>query len=188
MLETNVHFPTDINLLRDALRKVITLTAQWCDDLGLTDWRQSVYNVNHVKRLMRSAQNKKRSKATSAARVEQNKALIVTAHQQYLKVAPAYLDKARQTLTLIEAQGLADLIAWVRKSEIEKFMTHADRQIDPIHRRVILGEVIAPDEKVFSILNRTPNGSARGKPASRWNWASRCASSKTSTHSSCTIR
>ena len=28
VLETNVHFPTDINLLQDAMRKVITLTAQ----------------------------------------------------------------------------------------------------------------------------------------------------------------
>jgi len=158
-----VHFPTDINLLNDALRKVITLTAQWCDDLGLTDWRQHAYNVNHVKRLMRAAQNKKRSKATSAQRVEQNEALIITAHQQYLTGAQAYLDKARQTLNLIEAQGLADLITWVRKSEIERFMAHADRQIDPIDRRVILGEVIAPDEKVFSIFEPHTEWISKGK-------------------------
>jgi len=163
VLETNVHYPTDINLLSDALRKVITLTAQWCDDLGRTDWRQHAYNVNHVKRLLRSAQNKKRSKATSAARVEQNEALIVTAHQHYLKVAQAYLDKARQTLNLIEAQGLPDLNALARKLEIEKFMVHADRQIDQIHRRVILGEVIAPEEKVFSIFEPHTEWISKGK-------------------------
>ena len=74
VLETKVHFPTGIHLLRDALRKVITLTAQGCDDLGLTDWRPQNYHLRQVKRLMRTVQNKKRSKAVSAARAEKNKA------------------------------------------------------------------------------------------------------------------
>ena len=163
VLETNVHFPTDINLLLDALRKTITLTAQGCNDLGLTDWRQHEYNLRHVKRLMRTAQNKKRSKAASPARAEKNEALIVAAHQQYLAVAQTYLDKARQTLVRIENQGFADIITQVRKSEIEGFMTHADRQIDQIHRRVILGEVIAHDEKVFSIFEPHTEWISKGK-------------------------
>ena len=163
VLETNVHFPTDINLLFDALRKVITLTAQWCDDLGLTDWRQHDYNVRNVKRLMRAAQNKKRSKATSPERAQKNEALIIAAHQQYLTLAQTYLDKARQTLALIEQQGLADVVDLVRKFEIEGFMAHADRQIDQIHRRVILGEVIAHDEKVFSIFEPHTEWISKGK-------------------------
>ena len=91
VLETKVHFPTDIHLLRDALRKVITLTAQGCDDLGLTDWRRQNYHLRQVKRLMRTAQNKKRSKAASAARAEKNEALIIAAHQPYVSVRPVHL-------------------------------------------------------------------------------------------------
>ena len=52
VLETNVHFPTDINLLWDAMRKVITLAAQWCEGLGMSEGRQCAYNLRHVKRLM----------------------------------------------------------------------------------------------------------------------------------------
>ncbi|MFZ4540166.1 ISNCY family transposase, partial [Propionivibrio sp.] len=163
VLETNVHFPTDINLLFDAMRKTITLTAQWCDDLALTDWRQHEYNLRHVKRLMRTAQNKKRSKATSPERAEKNEALIIAAHQDYLTVAQTYLDKARQTLTMIEHQGLANVVDLVRKFEIEGFMAHADRQIDQIRRRVILGEVIAHDEKVFSIFEPHTEWISKGK-------------------------
>jgi len=48
-VETNVHFPTDINLLYDAMRKVVTLTAQLCDGHGFSDWRQHAYNVRHLK-------------------------------------------------------------------------------------------------------------------------------------------
>src|SRR5664280_1720704 len=142
VLETNVHFPTDINLLWDAMRKVISLTAQWCDDLGMSDWRQNAYNLRHVKRLMRTAQNKKRSKAKSPEQVLKNEALIVQAHQDYLSVAQDYRNKASQTLALIEAQALTDVLDLVRKVEIEGFMVHADRQIDQVRRRVILGETI----------------------------------------------
>ncbi|MFT7389684.1 MAG: hypothetical protein ACI8VC_002954, partial [Candidatus Endobugula sp.] len=41
VVETNVHFPTDISLLFDAARKVVQLTASLSEDLGLTSWRQS---------------------------------------------------------------------------------------------------------------------------------------------------
>ena len=163
VLETNVHFPTDISLLYDAMRKVITLTAQWCEALDLSDWRQHAYNVKHVKRLMRTAQNKKRSNAKSLELVEKNEALIIGAHQEYLEVALAYLDKARQTLALIEKQGFADRFDLVRKVEIESFMKHAVRQIDQTHRRVILGEIIGHDEKVFSIFQPHIEWISKGK-------------------------
>jgi hypothetical protein len=163
VLETNVHFPTDINLLWDAMRKTISLTAQWCAELGLSDWRQNAYNLRHVKRLMRTAQNKKRSKAKSPEQVLKNEALIVQAHQVYLSVAQDYLDKARQTLVLIEAQGFADVFDVARKGEIEGFMLHADRQIDQVRRRVILGETIAHGEKVFSIFQPHTEWISKGK-------------------------
>ena len=163
VLETNVHFPTDISLLYDAMRKVINLTAQWCESLDLSDWRQHVYNVKHVKRLMRTAQNKKRSKAKSIELEEKNEALIIRAHQEYLDVAQTYLDKARQTLALIEKQGFTDGFDHVRKAEIEGFIQHAVRQIDQTRRRVILGEVIKHDEKVFSIFQPHTEWISKGK-------------------------
>jgi hypothetical protein len=45
VVETNVHYPTDINLLFDAIRKVITLTAILCSETGFSDWRQSCHNI-----------------------------------------------------------------------------------------------------------------------------------------------
>ena len=145
------------------MRKIITLTAQWCDDLGLSDWRQSEYNLRHVKREMRAAQNKKRSKAKSPERVEKNQALVIEAHQKYLDVSQGYLDKARRTLTLIEQQGAGTLIDLVRTKEIEGYMVHAVRQIDQIKRRVIDGEVIAHAEKVFSIFETHTEWICKGK-------------------------
>ena len=124
VLETNVHYPTDINLLLDAMRLSLTLTAQWCECLAMSDWRQHAYNARHVKRLMRTAQNTKRSKAKSPVQVQKNEALIIEAHQAYLSVAQDYLEKARQTLALIEQQGLADVLDL--EERIHVHVAHAD--------------------------------------------------------------
>ena len=40
VVETNVHYPTDTNLLLDAMRKALNLTASLCEEYGLTDLRQ----------------------------------------------------------------------------------------------------------------------------------------------------
>ncbi|OGA00512.1 MAG: transposase [Betaproteobacteria bacterium RBG_19FT_COMBO_58_11] len=163
VVETHVHYPTDINLLYDAMRKVITLTAQWCAARGLSDWRQSAYNVRCLKRLMRTAQNKKRGKAKSAEQVTKNEALIIKAHREYLDVAQACLTKAGQTLILIGKQGYADVLDVAQKLEIEGFIQHAERQIGQIKRRVILGEAIPHGEKVFSIFEPHTEWISKGK-------------------------
>lgn len=163
VVETDVHYPTDINLLNDAMRKAITLMAQWCEERELTGWRQHAYNVNHVKRCMRHAQNTKRSKAKSDAQREKNAALVIGAHQEYLDVARRYLDKVKGTLTQLEQDGFVSELDVARKLEIEGFMAHAERQIDQIRRRVIRGEVIPHEEKVFSIFEPHTEWISKGK-------------------------
>ena len=163
VVETNVHYPTDINLLYDAMRKVITLTAQWCDQREVSDWRQHQYNVGHLKRLMRKAQNKKRSKARSEERQQNNAALGIEAHQAYLDVGERYLNKAQATLARLEQGGYRDEFDVLRKLQIEGFMRHAIRQIDQTKRRVILGEAIPHAEKVFSIFEPHTEWVSKGK-------------------------
>jgi len=163
VVETDVHYPTDINLLYDAMRKVITLTARWCDQREVSDWRQHQYNVRHLKRLVRQAQNNKRSKARSEQQQKKNAALIIEAHQGYLDVALRYLNKAQATLAKLEKSGHGDEFDVVRKLEIEGFMGHAIRQIDQIKRRVILGEAIPHGEKVFSIFEPHTEWVSKGK-------------------------
>jgi len=163
VVETDVHFPTDISLLYDAMRKTITLTAQWCERLGLSDWRQYKYNIRHVKRLMRAAQNKKRSKAQSEDQKKKNEALMVAAHQDYLDVCERYLDKARATLVMFEQGEFASELDVVVKLEIDDFMRHTVRQIEQTRRRVVLGETIAHDEKVFSIFEPHTEWISKGK-------------------------
>ena len=61
VVETNVHYPTDINLLFDAIRKAISITAALANKEGIAGWRQSRYNIKQVKKAYRKAQQIKRS-------------------------------------------------------------------------------------------------------------------------------
>jgi transposase, IS5 family len=163
VVETDVHFPTDINLLFDAMRKVITLSADLCVRHGLSDWRQHVYNVKHMKRLMRAAQNKKRARAKTDEQKNKRDALIVEAHQQYIDIAQNYLNRACYTLDTLEKKGFSDIKDVLLTGSIRTFINHGIRQINQIERRVIFGEIIPHDEKVFSIFQPHTEWVMKGK-------------------------
>jgi hypothetical protein len=162
VVETHVHYPTDINLLYDAMRKIITLTGRWCEQKQVSAWRQHQHNVRHLKRLMRKAQNARRRKAKSEAQTKIHEALCVEAYQAYLDVAEQYLNKAKATVAKLEAIGTTEHDV-LRKLELEGFMKHALRQIDQTKRRVVLGEVIPHAQKVFSIFQPHTEWISKGK-------------------------
>jgi transposase, IS5 family len=164
VVETNVHYPTDITLLFDATRKVIELTARLSGAHGLSDWRQHAYNARHLKRHLRTAQSTKHRKARNEAQQKIAGERVIEAHQRYLEIAQGYLNKAQATLTKMHASGSASAaVQPAAEIEIEEFIGHARRQIDQTHRRVILGEVIPHAEKVFSIFETHTEWISKGK-------------------------
>ena len=56
VVETDVHFPTDINLLWDAARKVLKLIHRLSDEVAVDGWRQAPHLLKKVKRLFRELQ------------------------------------------------------------------------------------------------------------------------------------
>ena len=151
VVKTNVHYPTDINLLFDAMRKVIVLTARLCEAHDLSEWRQHDYNVRHLKRLMRAAQMKKRGGGAEEQK-EKRQEQMVAAHQQYMDIAQQYLDKARLSLKHLQELGVLTANQMLTALEVQQYMVDADRQIDQTTRRVVEGKTIPHGEKVFSLF------------------------------------
>ena len=160
VLETDVHYPTDINLLFDAMRKAITLVAQLCIVCRFPGWRQSKYNIKTVKRLFRKAQQLKRSTSKDPEKKAQREELLKAAHQNYLDVSQNFLARIRATIEQVNGGGV---MAFMIIEELEDFMKHADRQIDQIRRRVIEGEKIPHKEKVFSVFEEHTEWVSKGK-------------------------
>ena len=160
VVETNMHYPTDINLLFDAIRKVIVLTAQLCSAVGISGWRQSGYSIKRIKKFFRKAQNLKRSSSKDATKKEKRERRIIEAHQSYIDLVASFVEKAGQTLTIVRKEQLGQE---KKLQEIEEYINHAQRQIDQIQRRVIAGEKIPHDEKVFSIFEEHTEWISKGK-------------------------
>ncbi len=154
VVETNVHFPSDIGLLWDAMRKAIILTGQWCESQQSSHWRQYRYNLRQLKRLLREVQNKKRCKTPKT------QGQTIQAHRTYIEQAQRHLDKIRATLSGLIAKTPTERLL---KLEIEGYCQHAARQIDQIARRVLKGGVIPHQEKVFSIFEPHTEWISKGK-------------------------
>lgn len=161
VLETDVHYPTDINLLSDALRKVITLTARLCEENGITEWRQAKYNLRKIKRLYLRAQNLKRSSSQNQDKKYEREKIIIEAYRPYIKIANEYLEKAEASLSVL--RNKISILANAEIAAIEGFVKHARRQIDQIERRVMNGEKIPHHEKVFSIFESYTEWISKGK-------------------------
>jgi len=160
VVETDVHYPTDINLLFDAIRKVIGLSASYADITQQEGWRQSQYNIRQVKRAYRAAQQIKRSTSKNIEKKQKQQQAIVQAHQTYIDLAEQFIHKSKATLAQVPP---ADLITTAKMSDIQTFIEHGERQIAQIEQRVIKGEKIPHDEKVFSLFQPHTEWISKGK-------------------------
>ncbi len=162
VVETDVHYPTDINLLLDAMRKVIHLMGVLCSEVGMTAWRQSGHNIRMVKRAYRKAQQMKRSTSQETAKKVERERLIVEAHEDYVALSKDFVSKAEGTLAEIRGKGTGIKTEAILLG-IEGFIKHARRQMDQITRRVVHGERIPHDEKVFSLFEPHTEWISKGK-------------------------
>jgi len=160
VVETDVHYPTDINLLFDAMRKVIVLIMALCDELGVCGWRKGVYNLKKVKQYFRKAQQIKRSTSKDKIKRAKRDQLIIDAHMAYVELANLFIARAKETIRSISS---TNFMANLRIIQIEKYIAHAERQMDQIRRRVLEGETIAHHEKVFSLFEEHTEWIHKGK-------------------------
>ena len=160
MVETDVHYPTDINLLFDAVRKMIAVIMTLCGQLGLGGWRQGSHHIRKVKKLFRKAQKLKRSTSKDSDKKAKRDHLIIKAHVAYIELAQSLVDQARET---IESICIKESSIEAKIEAIKGYIAHAERQIDQINRRVVKGEAIPHHEKVFSIFEEHTEWISKGK-------------------------
>jgi len=160
VVETDVHFPTDISLLFDAVRKTITLTTRLCQQANIPGWRQSGYWIRQVKRLFSKVRKLKRSNAKDERKKVKRDEKIKKAHQEYLSTVENLLKRVRKDLTILRDKNIDndDPI-----QEIEYYIAYVELLIDQIQRRVIFGETIPHSEKVFSIFEPHTEWISKGK-------------------------
>lgn len=158
-----MHYPTDVNLLWDAIRKTVMICGALSVERGWGEWRQYQHNVRAFKRKSHKISKLKRSSAKDEVKRESRTQQIGQAHRDYIEDAQRYLERARETRAKLEKEAKINLSVVVELIELDRFMQHAERQINQIRRRVLNGESIPHEEKVFSIFEEYTEWVSKGK-------------------------
>lgn len=153
VLETNVHYPTDTNLLWDSGRKCVDVLRILSENYGLVGWRKH-------KSWSRGLKNRYRQAAKTASSGGANKQARVQEH------VGGYLDFARkldEKITQSRAEFPADVDGLPLLISLEYYQKMLQKHIDLVERRLIKGEQIPHHEKVFSIFEPHSEWIAKGK-------------------------
>jgi hypothetical protein len=139
---------------------IVQICADLCQACGLTEWRQSAYHVRQFKKSYRRVQRLKHSHSQHEAKRSALAEEIQEAHRSYLEQADRYLARARETRARVPGDcGMPEILL----AELDAYRVHAERQIDQIRRRVLLGERIPHHEKVFCIFEPHTEWISKGK-------------------------
>ena len=154
VVESNVHFPTDYNLLWDSARKCIDLTTKFQEKYNLSGWRK-------IKDWRQDLKNKMRALGQANASGGKGKQdRVKKSVQAYLSKSKALyhkLENLKGTLPQIDVEDVANL------AELERFMRLLSKHIDLLERRVLKGEKIPHQEKIFSIFEDYTEWITKGK-------------------------
>ena len=154
MLETDVHFPTDLNLLWDAGRKCVDLMeGLLASGYRLPGWRKFKAWRRRLKACERTASHiVYRGGPNKEARVKR-------AVGDYLAVGRDLSAKVRQSLLGLCDQAV-DLARWER---LAYFQAMLDKHLDLVARRLLKDEKIPTREKVFSLFEPHTEWIQKGK-------------------------
>ncbi len=87
--------------------------------------------------------------------------MIAQAHQDTIDISEPFIARSQATLAVdILNPSLSDAVLIL---QIESFIRHAQRQIVQIDRRVLQGQKIAHEEKVFSLFQTHTEWNSKGK-------------------------
>jgi len=156
VLETNVHYPTDANLLWDASRKCIEISTALSDIFNLEGWRKHLDWKSRIKTACR-----KFEKTAALGGPHKEQRILATAGD-YLRQAADLEIKVHTTIELLAKQDL-QITHHLKLLELNYFHEHLIRHMDLLERRIIHGETIPHCEKVFSLFEAHTELIKKGK-------------------------
>jgi acetolactate synthase regulatory subunit len=156
VVQTNIHYPTDSNLLVDGIRKLTTLSSQLADEVGQGGWRQAKHLHKKAKQLDRKIGRLVRG------RRKDREVQLQDVYGRLIDLARKITDRSLDLYVATAGHKWDPLIAGKRE-EILAFTVKTDYVASLAERRVIQGESIGHDEKIFSLFEAHTELINRGK-------------------------
>lgn len=154
-VETNVHFPTDLNLLWDSLRKCLDMIEKLLEITEVKGWRKIKHLYKSLKSLFRAT-----SQQVFKGKNEQQKKQYV---KQYILQATLLKERVEELIKnppvcAGNAKKIVSIIIL-----LQHYKQYVTKFTDQIERRLIKGETIPAEEKVYSIFEEHTEWITKGK-------------------------
>ncbi|MCA9734192.1 ISNCY family transposase [candidate division KSB1 bacterium] len=160
-VESNIHFPTDINLLWDCVRKCLDTIELTLEEFSLPGWRKRNYWRKVAKRAYRRTANIHQKKGKNY------KDRLKKAAEKYLRRSRELsqrVDQSRKGLLLL---AVSNIRAAALLEALSYYHEMLEKHIDLVERRIIKGETIPHKDKVFSIFEPHVEWIQKGKPGQK---------------------
>ncbi|MCP4191744.1 MAG: ISNCY family transposase [Planctomycetaceae bacterium] len=157
VVETDIHYPTESSLMVDGVRKIIELCVCVAEMYDIVGWRQHEHLLRRAKQINRQiARIAARKGANYQARMEKQ-------YRKLLSHTEMILSRATQTCESLENGLKIDLATIGKVAEIEVFMQRTRQVCGTARRRVLEGETVPNEDKLFSIFEPHTQLYRRGK-------------------------
>ena len=162
LVQKNIHYPTDANLLFDGIRKTIELSVKLAQDHGIVGWRQHDYLLRKIKRTKRRIEKVARSKQKN------RDTKLKKFYKELLDRISNIVERSLNTISTfyaIKNQSNEPVsVFWTRViSELQYFIAGTEYMYELAKRRVLQDEKIPNPEKVFSLFEPDTELINRGK-------------------------
>ena len=157
VVETNIHYPTDATLLWDSVRTITRLAEELHEKLprgvrGFTNRTRSARRRMQALERMTARQRQQQQEPKYRELLEITKQVVENARQV-----------VKQTKPIRGMEGLESLVIEQLGQQITHYCDLGGRVIDQTRRRVLEGEQVPSEEKVYSIFEPHTDLIKRGK-------------------------
>ncbi len=158
VFKSNAHFPTDYNLLLDSVRKVVTLSARAAKAGKIGGWREYKSYLKKIKRLYNRLAKMRHSNSQDEQRKQKRAEEIKDVVRTFLRDAEKLFKKAEVSLPQFDSVDLSYF-----HEQVQTYLNYGRTFIHQIDRRILKGETIAADEKIYSIFEPYTEWISKGK-------------------------
>ena len=154
-VETNVHFPTDFSLLWDSGRKCLDVVEDLREIANMKGWRK----IKNIRKIFKSQFRATSQKVFKGKDEHQKKQSV----KQYLHQARNLVGKIEEVIKNPPVVKDKEELVLVIIALLVKYKNYAIKFIDQIERRILKGEAIPAEEKIFSIFEEHTEWLTKGK-------------------------
>jgi len=157
VVETNIHYPTESSLIVDGVRKVIELCVVLSSTWGGSGWRQ------HEQLLKKVKQTARQISRTSTRKGQHYKKRLKKQYRVLLKRTERILRRATELCETLEIDAAHDIRVIIQLVALKEFMARTEHICNTARRRVLEGESVPNEDKLFSIFEPHTQLYKRGK-------------------------